>query len=253
MMLSMEKTRSRTRICPIAAAKLSRALPPAACLGLRIDGVVDLLRRLPEQEQAAGDEDQVAPGEGLAEDLEDRLGELDDVGDRAQQPEAQDESEADADAPGLGLMLRRQLVRQDRDEDEVVDAEHHLHHDQRGEGGPGGGIAGELKQAVHVARSWVGTAEGVRIAKAKGKGEARSAWRVRPGTRTRSGAKMRTALGHDLEMGRRVGGELAVGVDRARTPAGLHHDLLGLKARTSAARPCVPLRRAGSSASSRHQ
>ena len=32
-----------------------------------IDVVVDLLGRLPHQEQAAGDQDQVAPGESVAE------------------------------------------------------------------------------------------------------------------------------------------------------------------------------------------
>ena len=40
---------------------------------LRIDGVVDLLGRLPDQEEAAGDQDQVAPGEAVPEGGEDRL------------------------------------------------------------------------------------------------------------------------------------------------------------------------------------
>jgi hypothetical protein len=38
-----------------------------------IDRVVDLLGRLPHQEQAAGDQDQVAPGEAVAEGGEQRL------------------------------------------------------------------------------------------------------------------------------------------------------------------------------------
>ena len=34
----------------------------------------------------------------------------------------------------------RQLVRQDRDEDQIVDAEHDFEHDQGGERGPGFGL-----------------------------------------------------------------------------------------------------------------
>ena len=49
---------------------------------LGIDGVVDLLRRLPDQEQAAGDQDKVAEGEAVAEGREQRRGHADDPGDR---------------------------------------------------------------------------------------------------------------------------------------------------------------------------
>ena len=64
--------------------------------------MVDLLGRLPDQEQAARDQDQVAPGEAVAEGREERLGQLHDERDRAEQAEAQDQREADADAPRLG-------------------------------------------------------------------------------------------------------------------------------------------------------
>ena len=35
--------------------------------GIRVDAMVDLLGRLPDQEQAAGDQDQVAPREAVAD------------------------------------------------------------------------------------------------------------------------------------------------------------------------------------------
>ena len=50
--------------------------------------------------------------------------------------EPHDESGANAEATGLLPVLRRQLVRQDRDEDQVIDAEHDLHGDQRDHGCP---------------------------------------------------------------------------------------------------------------------
>ena len=49
---------------------------------LGVDGVVDLLRRLPDQEQAASDQDEVAEREAVAEGREQRRGHADDPGDR---------------------------------------------------------------------------------------------------------------------------------------------------------------------------
>ncbi|EMH76793.1 hypothetical protein EHI8A_243340 [Entamoeba histolytica HM-1:IMSS-B] len=105
---------------------------------------MDLLGRLPQQEQATGDEDQVLPGKALAEHLDDGLGELDDPGHGTEQTQAQDQRQADADAAALLLLVRGQLVGQDGDEDEVVDAQHHFHHDQGGESSPDGRVGGEL-------------------------------------------------------------------------------------------------------------
>ena len=48
---------------------------------------------------------------------------------------------AQADAAGALAMLGRQLVRQDRDEDQVVDAEDDFHDHEGHEGRPGGRIA----------------------------------------------------------------------------------------------------------------
>ena len=102
----------------------------------RIDGVVDLLGRLPDQEQAAGDQDQVAKREAVAEGREQRCGHADDPGDRREKQQPHDEGGADAEATGPHAVLGRQLVRQDRDEDQVIDAEHDLHGDQRDHGCP---------------------------------------------------------------------------------------------------------------------
>ena len=85
-------------------------------------------------------------------EVDQRRGQPDQPGDRRQQQQPHHQRQPDADAPRLALLLGRQLVRQDRDEDEIVDAEHDLHHDQRSEGGPGGGIGDERKDGLHDRR-----------------------------------------------------------------------------------------------------
>jgi hypothetical protein len=62
--------------------------------------------------------------------VKERLREGHDDGDRTKQAEAKDQRESDADAAGLRALMLGQLVSKDRDEDEIIDAEHHLHHDQ---------------------------------------------------------------------------------------------------------------------------
>ena len=100
----IENTRSSSRIWTIAAPRLATAvlLVSITPVGLaRIDLLVDLGGGLPDQEQAAGDQDQVAPGEGqfehrlavLAErpvpgQVEDRLGQADDEGQGREQAPA---------------------------------------------------------------------------------------------------------------------------------------------------------------------
>ncbi|MGY3327412.1 hypothetical protein ACVILI_000429 [Mesorhizobium sp. USDA 4775] len=46
---------------------------------------------------------------------------------------------------GASPLRFRQLVGQDRDEDQIVDAEHNLEHHQRQQGDPCGWIGNELK------------------------------------------------------------------------------------------------------------
>jgi hypothetical protein len=110
--------------------------------GVRVDVVVDFLGGLPDQEQAAGQQDDVAPGEAVAQHLEHRLGEPYDDSHRAQQGQPHDQRQPDADAARLAAVFRGQPVGQDRDEDEVVDAQHHFHRHKRDQGDPGGGVGG---------------------------------------------------------------------------------------------------------------
>ena len=65
------------------------------------------------------------------------------IGHAGQQAEAQDHGKPDADATGIGALMLRQLVGQDGDEDQVVDAQHDFHDHQRHQRRPGVGIADE--------------------------------------------------------------------------------------------------------------
>jgi hypothetical protein len=103
MMLSIENTMSSIRIWKIAAAKPMVTVLPSldSSLAPGVDAVMDLLGRLPHQEQATGDQDHVLPREGVAEHFDHRLGQLDDPGDGAQQRQAHDQRHADTDASRL--------------------------------------------------------------------------------------------------------------------------------------------------------
>ena len=122
-------------------------------IGVRIDIVMDFLGSLPHQEQPARDQNQVAPGKLRLEgrlpmrprrprypQVEDGRRQPHQPGDHRQQGQPQKQRQADADAARLLLLMLGQLVGQDRDEDEVVDAEHDLHHHKGDEGRPHGGI-----------------------------------------------------------------------------------------------------------------
>ncbi len=107
--------------------------------------MVNFLRGLPDEEEAAGDQDQVAPRESVAEQFEHGLGELHDNGNGGEQRQSQDQGRADADAPCPRLLLLWQLVRQDGDEDQIVDAENDLQHHQGHKRDPGFRIGDKLK------------------------------------------------------------------------------------------------------------
>src|SRR3546814_5411715 len=57
-----------------------------------------------------------------------------------QQSQPEEEGKSYAQPSCLALLMRRQLVRKNGDEDEVVYAKHDFHHHKRGQGGPDGGI-----------------------------------------------------------------------------------------------------------------
>ena len=91
---------------------------------------MDLARALDQQEQATGDEDEIAPGEVVTGDAEDRRRQMNHPGDAAQHDDAEDERERQTDAPRHQPLLGRHARHHQRDEDDVVDAEHDLHRAQ---------------------------------------------------------------------------------------------------------------------------
>ena len=73
---------------------------------------MDLVGGFVDQEQAAQDQDQVAPGDGVVEEGEGGLGQARDPGDAGQKQEPRSERHPDAQPAGEGLLLARQLVEQ---------------------------------------------------------------------------------------------------------------------------------------------
>ena len=104
---------------------------PALVLALQL--VVNFVGRLGEQEQAAAEQNQVAPGDVLTEqrDREQRLGQPRNPENRPEQPDAHHHRGDRADPAGALLLLLRELARQNRDEDDVVDPENNL---EKGQG-----------------------------------------------------------------------------------------------------------------------
>jgi len=104
---------------------------------LSLEQLVDLLRAFPQEEQPAGNEDQVAAGDLQAEQCKERCGEPDNPRERDQQSDAHEHREKQAEAARQFPVLPRQLVDEDRNEDDVVDAEHQFQRGERGERDPG--------------------------------------------------------------------------------------------------------------------
>ncbi|KAG1322745.1 hypothetical protein G6F63_013263 [Rhizopus arrhizus] len=101
---------------------------------------VQFHRALEQQEQATAPQDQVTPGEAVIEQRKQRLGQLHDPGQRRQQHQPHQQGQGEADHPCAVALVRRQLVSQDRDEHQVVDAQHNFKNDQRRQAKPGGGV-----------------------------------------------------------------------------------------------------------------
>ena len=131
---SSENTMSSSMICPMTAAN-DGATRAADMAVLAFELLVNLARRLEEEEQPAAGKDQIAAREFVVEDRdrEERRGQLHDPGDRQQQQDAHHHRRHQPDPAGALLLGRRQLAGEDRDEDHVVDAEDDLEHGQRDE------------------------------------------------------------------------------------------------------------------------
>ena len=83
----------------------------------------------------------------MAGDLEERRGEADDPAQDEQQADAHPHRRDDADPADEVALTLGQLARDDRDEDDVVDAQDDLEGGQRQQGDPGLGVG----QDLHVA------------------------------------------------------------------------------------------------------
>ena len=120
---------------------------------LALDRFEDLGACLPEQEQAADDQDDVAPRELEAPDRDHRGGQADDPRDGQEQQDPHARREAEADQPRTVALLGRQPLHEHGDEDHVVDAEHDLERRQREQGDPRLGVAQHVHRPSRVAGS----------------------------------------------------------------------------------------------------
>lgn len=110
---------------------------------MALELLVDLGHGLVDQERTTQDQDQAAPAEPQGRDRPDPeqwLGQADDPGREEQQDDPQDQRRAESDDPDPLPLLGRQVVCEDRDEHQVLDAEHQLEPEQRQEGDPEIGV-----------------------------------------------------------------------------------------------------------------
>ncbi|MCY1499837.1 hypothetical protein D9M68_338650 [compost metagenome] len=127
--------------------------------GAALHALMQFHRALEEQEQAAQDQDQVAAGYLRAQQREQGFGQRDDPGDARQQAQAHNHCQRQADQARAVALRRRQLVRQDGDEHQVVDAQHNFKHDQRRQAEPGGGVGHPIENHQSSTESVTGGGE----------------------------------------------------------------------------------------------
>src|SRR5262249_41691500 len=85
---------------------------------------MQLMGRLGDEEQTAEDEDEIAPGKGFAPQSEDRGGEPEQRGEPKQQRDPEDERQRQAEAARGFATPCLKARDQDRDEYDIIDAEH---------------------------------------------------------------------------------------------------------------------------------
>ena len=85
---------------------------------------------LEQQEQAAEQKNQVPTGEAVTEDAKQGCCQRYEPGNHAEQAEAHDDCKPKADDAGLVALMRGKFVRQNGNENQIVDAEDHLENDQ---------------------------------------------------------------------------------------------------------------------------
>src|SRR5437879_5386674 len=116
---------------------------------LDLELVVDLPRRLADQEEAAADQDEVASTQAVAQHGEQRPRESHHPRDREEQPDADAQREREPEPPRRILLPRGQPPGEDRDEDDVVDAEDDFERGQRRERDQAVGVEYALPSVPH--------------------------------------------------------------------------------------------------------
>ena len=145
--LSSENTISSSPICD-NSSKGALSGPRRLVRPVVLEALMDLPRALVEQKEAAPDQHNVAPGDGMPEEIEHRAGQAHDPGDRSQQRQPADQSDRQTNLPCPVLLLWRQPRGQNREKDEIVDPEHNLERRQGYETRPDLGIAQPLEDHV---------------------------------------------------------------------------------------------------------
>jgi hypothetical protein len=116
--------------------------PPKVTVSLLVpfEFFVNFKNAFAKQEQAAHDQDQVLardgqlPGENFR--LPERLIEFHDQGETTQQQHAGDERQAETEPAGLGLLVGGEFAAENRDENDVINAEHDLQQREREQADP---------------------------------------------------------------------------------------------------------------------
>ena len=144
MIESSEKTRSMIAIWEMTAPKLAfcRATPEESCAAFYFG--MNFLSSLHHQEKSATDQDEVAPGKILSAGADDGVGEAGNPADRRQQGKAQSKCQTKPHRPCPLRFSLRQGMRQDRQDDNIVDPEYDLQSRQSDQAGPGGRIEEEF-------------------------------------------------------------------------------------------------------------
>ncbi len=115
---------------------------------LAFERAVNFVHALPEQKEPAAQQDEVAAGERLAGELEQRIGERHHPSDRQEQADPRPRGERKTDRAGATAFALAQACDQNRNEDDVVDTEHDLERGERGERNPGA----RIRQPIHGTR-----------------------------------------------------------------------------------------------------
>ena len=124
-----------------------------------------LHRSLEEEERSASHQDEIPPGETVAEEVHHRLRKADDPGHDRKQNEAREQCQAEAHEKRMPALGFRQGGSKDGDKDEVVDTEDNLEQNQGTQPGPGRGVGDPCKiperhMPATSVRSFSGTEKG---------------------------------------------------------------------------------------------